>query len=199
MTVPRSTALARAQVHPDNGPNSRTADLINDATGASTTTPLILVPNRTSSNVAEHLDTSNRSEATTSASQYGHEDVRRPLLPEQKPVLSSSTGLVALQEWEGYVIEIGEDAFVSRLWDITAGAKREEEEATIPFDEISDEDRRKMRLGSIFRWVIGYQRSVSGTKRRVSEIVFRDLPVVTQADWDEAEKWAIETRRLLGL
>lgn len=113
--------------------------------------------------------------------------------------MSRSTGLVALQEWEGYVIEIGEDEFVSRLWDITAGAKREEEEATIPLEEISEEDRDKIRLGSIFRWVIGYQRSVAGNRRRVSEVVFRDLPVLTQADWDEAREWAIETRRLLGL
>ena len=199
MTVPHSTALDRAQVHPDNGPSSGTADLINEANDLSGKIPLIFLPNHTISDVAEHPVTSSKLETTTSTSQHGHEDVCPPLLPEQKPLLSRSTGLVALQEWEGYVIEIGEDVFVSRLWDITAGAKREEEEATIPFDEISDEDKGKMRLGSIFRWVIGYQRSVSGTKRRVSEIVFRDLPVVTQADWDEAEEWAVETRRLLGL
>lgn len=107
--------------------------------------------------------------------------------------------LTALQEWEGYVIEIREDEFVSRLLDITAGAKREEEEATIPFDQISHEDKESMRLGSIFRWVIGYQGDVSETRRTVSKIVFRDSPVVTQAEADEAWEWALETRRLFGL
>jgi len=106
-----------------------------------------------------------------------------------------------MQEWEGYVIKIrqSESEFVARLLDITAGAKREEEEATISFEEISGADREMMRLGSIFRWVIGYEHTVGGVKRRVSQIVFRQLPVLTQADWNEAWDWALETRRLLGL
>lgn len=106
---------------------------------------------------------------------------------------------IVLQEWEGYVIEIREDEFLSRLWDITADAKREEEEATIPFDQISHEAKENMRLGSIFRWVIGYHGDVSETKRAVSKIAFRDSPVLTQAECDEAWEWALETRRLLGL
>ena len=106
---------------------------------------------------------------------------------------------VAVQEWEGYVIEIKQDDFVARLLDITGKAKREEEEATISFEEIADTDRDTMQLGSIFRWVIGYEHTSGGIKRNVSQIVFRDLPVVTQTDWDDAYEWALETRRLLGL
>ena len=75
----------------------------------------------------------------------------------------------------------------------------EEEEADIPLDEISDEDSAKMRPGSIFRWVIGYERSVAGTKRRVSQIVFRDLPAITKTDLRDGEKWACETIRSLEL
>ena len=39
----------------------------------------------------------------------------------------------------------------------------------------------KMQVGSIFRWVIGYERS-AGPVRRVSQIVFRDLPAISQGD-----------------
>lgn len=81
-----------------------------------------------------------------------------------------------VQEWDGYVIEIRRHEFVARLLDITADAKREEEEATISFDEISSKDRETMRLGSIFRWVIGYEHTVGGVERRVSHIVFRQFP-----------------------
>ena len=50
--------------------------------------------------------------------------------------------------------------------------------------------------GSIFRWVIGYERSVTGTRKRVSRIVFlRDLPTTTEADLRDAEAWAEETAR----
>ena len=114
--------------------------------------------------------------------------------PDRKGA-SPGTTLEVLQEWEGYVVDIGETDFVARLIDLTAGSEHEDEEATIPLAEISDDDVARMREGSIFRWVIGYERSVSGTKKRVSQIVFRDLPVITAADLREAEAWAEETAR----
>ena len=116
----------------------------------------------------------------------------------QRKHLKARPSLHALQEWEGYVTEIGENEFVARLTDLTANAKVEGEEAVIPLEEISDDDTAKLRLGGIFRWVIGYERSGTGTKRRVSQIVFRDLPVVTKSDVREGEAWARETLRLLN-
>ncbi len=101
-----------------------------------------------------------------------------------------------LQKWEGYVIEIGEDDFTVRLLDLTAGSSHEEEEAVIPLAEISEDDLKHLRLGSIFRWVIGYERSKSGTKQRVSQIVFRELPIVTKQDIAEAEEWAKKTAQM---
>ena len=119
---------------------------------------------------------------------------RPPSPPRQR-----AATFYALQEWEGYVLEIDSTEFVARLVDLTAGSLVEEEEATIPLAEIAEDDLAKMREGSVFRWVIGYERSASGTKRRVSQIVFRDLPVVTRADLQKSEKWARETIRSLGL
>ena len=98
--------------------------------------------------------------------------------------------LHALQEWEGHVIEINEKEFTARILDLTANATFEEEEADIPFEELSDDELGKLRIGSIFRWVIGYQRSVSGTKKRVSQIVFRDLPAITKSDLQAGDEWA---------
>ena len=99
---------------------------------------------------------------------------------------------IVLQEWEGYVVEINQSVFTARLLDLTADASFEEEEADIPFAEISDDDLDKIRLGSIFRWVIGYERSAAGTKKRVSRIVFRDLPAVTKSDMQAGETWALK-------
>ena len=101
-----------------------------------------------------------------------------------------------LQEWEGYVILKGKEDFTVRLLDLTSGSTYEEEEAVIPFSEITDDERKCMLLGSIFRWVIGYERSASGTKQRVSRIVFRDLPMVTKQEIMEADQRAKRTSRL---
>ena len=96
----------------------------------------------------------------------------------------------AIQEWEGYVTDINGTGFTANLVDLTAKASYEREEATIPIDEISEQDAEKIQIGSIFRWVIGYQRSETGTKMRVSHIVFRDLPAITKSDLQAGEEWA---------
>ena len=103
----------------------------------------------------------------------------------------------ALQQWEGYVVDIEDDEFVARLVDLTSGASYEEEEAVIPRAELSDGDDTKMCVGSIFRWVIGYERSSEGTKSRKSQIVFRDLPAVTPRDLREGETWAHKMAQFL--
>ena len=119
--------------------------------------------------------------------------------PQRSARVQATVSFHAIQEWEGYIIEIGDTDFVARLVDLTAGATHEEEEALIPLAEISDDDAAGMQLGSIFRWVIGYERSEAGTKKRVSQFVFRDLPVVTKSDLREGESWAREIIRSLDL
>ena len=105
----------------------------------------------------------------------------------------------ALQEWEGHVLEINGDEFVAALVDLTANSSHEEEEAIIPLTEIADDDAAALRVGAIFRWVIGYERSRSGTKRRVSQIVFRDLPRITERDLQQGREWARKIRRAFKL
>lgn len=119
-----------------------------------------------------------------SASLAGIVDFPLPTRSRQTPSFH------ALQEWEGYVVEINDADFTARLTDLTAGASYAGEEADIPLEEVSESDAARMQVGSIFRWVIGYERSPSGTKKRVSQIVFRDLPAVTKADLLAGEEWA---------
>ena len=111
-------------------------------------------------------------------------------LPGRRTTPKLTPSLHALQEWEGYVTEINDSDFVANLLDITAGDTYAGEEVVIPLEEISEADVARMHTGSIFRWVIGYERAPSGNKRRVSQIVFRNLPAFTKKDLQEAEDWA---------
>ena len=112
--------------------------------------------------------------------------VKLPQLPVSP---SPSVTLHALQEWEGYVTEINDTEFTARLTDLTAKATYAGEEANIPLDEILEDDAAKLQVGSIFRWVIGYERT-AGAKKSVSYIVFRDLPAITKTDLRDGEEWA---------
>ena len=113
-------------------------------------------------------------------------------LPPSKVPAQPMVTFRALQEWEGHVVSIENGAFVARLVDLTAGMSHESEEATIPLDEISDRDAADMGVGSVFRWVIGYERSPEGTRKRVSQIVFRDLPRMTEGDLRAGREWAVK-------
>ena len=103
---------------------------------------------------------------------------------------------VALQEWEGSVVHIGERDFTARL---TAGASSEDEETTILLAEIAEDDAERMLPGSVFRQVIGYECSPSGTAKLVSQIMFRVPTAVTQLDRRQGAKCAREAPRSFGL
>ena len=123
--------------------------------------------------------------------------------PEPTPEPRHWVTMHPLQEWEGYIVNRRETAFVARLRDLTAEAfastatEVTDEEAIIPLSEIADEDFNRIQPGSVFRWVIGYERAASGTKKRISQIIFRDLPSITEQDKSEGMEWARKVSQAL--
>lgn len=109
----------------------------------------------------------------------------RPEVPECFPERSPS--FFPKQEWAGRVTAIDNGTFDARLRNLTAGGR---EVATIDVEEISPEDRARMRVGSLFHWVMGYERSASGTRSNVSRIVFLDPPRLTKRDLERGRRWA---------
>ena len=106
--------------------------------------------------------------------------------------------VAVIQEWAGYVVEIVGDECVARLVDVTAGSSHDDEEAVIPLSALSGDDADSLRPGSIFRWVIGYERSASHTKKPTSKFVFLDRRI-TERDIQEGRRWARKTKQAFGL
>ena len=71
-------------------------------------------------------------------------DILPPLV---EPVPTAS--LHALQEWEGYVTHIGDDEFGAQRVDLTARDSVARDDAVIPLNEVSVEDRLRIEPGSI--------------------------------------------------
>ncbi len=114
-------------------------------------------------------------------------------LPDfERPIFRPSESFHPLQEWEGEVTSVGEDTFTASLVDLTSGSDRATEEADFPIDDLADSDLSLLKLGAIFRWSIGYSRRRSGTKRRISHIVFRRLPQWTKTEIEQAKSAAAE-------
>ena len=91
--------------------------------------------------------------------------------------------LEVLQTWEGVVTDIDsqEGVFVARLYDLI-GPSSSVKEAEFYVEDVSHNDRDLLKVGGIFRWMIGYRRHSYGQKERVSAIIFRRIPAWTEND-----------------
>lgn len=98
------------------------------------------------------------------------------------------SSFVAEQEWQGYVTSFDDQFFYARLLDLTTQGV--EEDAQFEIEDISTNHRSLLKEGAIFRWSIGYERLMGGTKRRISSIVFRRLPAWTKKELEESLKEA---------
>ncbi len=111
------------------------------------------------------------------------------IIPPPSPK-SVGTTLHPLQEWEGWVTAIRADEFDARLVDLTAGEIDAQEDATIPMEEVAPDDRPMMEVGSMFRVVVGYEKALGGTRKRVFQVVFLDALPVTERDRERGHDWA---------
>jgi hypothetical protein len=141
----------------------------------------------------ETADSSSREVGTEvddlgSASEIYEPVLQFPELPQIKE--PARRALLPIQEWEGYVTEVTEDRFTAQLVDLTAEGDLPTEEADFSMEDVSDPDLRLLRQGAVSRWTIGYEKSVSGTKTRISRIVFRRLPQWTRKELASADRIA---------
>jgi len=103
---------------------------------------------------------------------------------------------IALQKWEGYVTEVGQDTFHARL--IPLLGEGSDLEAEIWIEEIDGEDRTLLQPGAIFYWSIGYLDRPSG-RQRTSIIRFQRLPVWTKRELEAARAEAAKLKELLDV
>jgi hypothetical protein len=116
----------------------------------------------------------------------------RPVL---RPLVHDESCTV-LQNWEGFVVEVGESTFTARLLDRTSNNKIDTEIAEIPFDEVEDGDRDLVREGAILYFTIRRRRMSNGRHEVVSQLVFRRLPAWHSATLKRLED---EATRLDGI
>jgi hypothetical protein len=96
--------------------------------------------------------------------------------------------LIALQSWEGVVLDVHEGSFVARLVDVAD--MHPEEEVTLSRDELSDFDLELLEPGAILYWTIGYLQRARGSRERVSRIRLRRLPAWSRLELAEARERA---------
>lgn len=107
-----------------------------------------------------------------------------------EPGSSARSQLIA--EWHGQVVAIESDYFVAELkGTIGANVVGSLEEAMIPRDEIRPEDRELLGEGAFFRLCVNWE-FFNGSKRRVTDLVFRRMPAYRRDELEEARKTAAD-------
>jgi hypothetical protein len=95
---------------------------------------------------------------------------------------------IVKQQWIGVVESIGEEEFTVRMED-TDLKNATEEVAILSIDDLPDEEKTLLEVGSSFVWTIGRR---AGTSEIFSKLLFRRLPRWSQQSIEEAEKWGTE-------
>jgi hypothetical protein len=103
---------------------------------------------------------------------------------------------VSLQKWQGIVLRVNKDTFIAKLVNITD--KGYDEEAEFDYTEVTEEDLKLVRPGAMFYWSIGYSHSITGQRRRFSDIRFRRLPVLGDKQIEVAKRDARHIKRNIG-
>ncbi|MFG0334252.1 MAG: hypothetical protein ACF8TS_12880 [Maioricimonas sp. JB049] len=102
-----------------------------------------------------------------------------------------------LQQWEGVVDELTCDSFFAQLHDLGSEPSGVEI-VEIPLVEVPPDDRPLVVEGALFYLSIGYETSVGGQLRRVSEIRFRRTPRWTKRALEKAKLRAEKLFELHG-
>lgn len=110
------------------------------------------------------------------------------VIPNNRPVyfveskeLNESS--VALQKWDGYVVDVNGDSVAVRLINKTNAGY--DEHATLLIDDFMSEDKALVAPGAQFYWSVGYRKSPSGQRSKYSLIRFRRLPQWSESDVQE--------------
>jgi hypothetical protein len=103
--------------------------------------------NLDSSKARNRLATSEHTEAPPPNAQvsFARPEIRLSAL--QKP----QTTFSALQEWEGYVVDVTVTHVIANLVDLTNAGKLPDEHAEIPLSEFSESDLETIAAGKVFR------------------------------------------------
>lgn len=110
--------------------------------------------------------------------------------PRQIVTQASSARSQVLAEWHGQVISIESDYFVAELkGTIGTGVKGSLEEAQIPVEEVRSDDRELLREGAFFRLCVNWE-LVNGSRRRVTDLVFRRMPAYRRDELEAARATA---------
>jgi len=108
-------------------------------------------------------------------------------VPEFRPLPAKAEQVfAAAKEWEGFVQEVGNSHFTAELKELRGKGGEVADTAEIPIGDIPTADRKLLREGAVFRYLVGYAKSNKGVTRK-RHVYFRrgkvTQDVAEQPNW----------------
>jgi hypothetical protein len=102
-------------------------------------------------------------------------------VPEFRPLPAKAEQVfAAAKEWEGFVQEVGNSHFIAELRELRGKGGEVADTAEIPIGDIPAADRKLLREGAVFRYLVGYAKSSKGVTRK-RHVYFRRGKVTQDA------------------
>ena len=90
-----------------------------------------------------------------------------------------------ISEWEGYVTAISDTTFFANLVNIKDESGLPDDEAEFQLLDLSESERMNLQIGSVVRWVVGFEKLANDMRQRVSRVHVRRLPAHSLKEYEK--------------
>jgi len=87
-----------------------------------------------------------------------------------------------MAEWEGYVNSIADGKFFVSLVNLKDPSGSTEEEAEFSLNDLTAFEQEEIEVGSVVRWVVGFEKLANDMRQRVSRVHIRRLPSYSESE-----------------
>ena len=88
----------------------------------------------------------------------------------------TSENFNSIRNWEGVVLDVGEDSFFARVRDPDEKSDLGETTFEIPIEDVTEDDKTLLTEGAVFYLTLGYRQIPGQPIRKDATLIFRRMP-----------------------
>ena len=103
----------------------------------------------------------------------------------------------SIRNWEGVVLNVGEDSFFARVKDPDEKSDLGETTLEIPIEDVTEDDKTLLTEGAVFYLTLGYRQIPGQPIRKDATLIFRRMPAWSKRRLTSAKELADKLTTIL--
>ena len=119
---------------------------------------------------------------------FSIDELVAPFPKRREPLVASNKvhSFSPISEWEGYVTSISQSSFFVSVVNIKDETGLPDDEAEFQLHDLSGTERESLEVGSVVRWVVGFEKPSNDMRQRVSRVHVRRLPAHSVKEYEKS-------------